>query len=70
MEVVSKAKLLTKREIEVLGWVAQGKSAREIAEILKITKRTIDEHVRSAVKKIGATNRAHAVAIAVRDGII
>ena len=61
---------LTAREIEVLRWVANGKSAREIGEILNITKRTVDEHVQSAVRKLGAVNRTHAVALALRDGII
>ena len=61
---------LTSREIEVLEWVARGKSAWEIGEILNITKRTVDEHVRSSVRKTGAANRTNAVAIALRDGII
>ena len=61
---------LTPREIEVLSWVAQGKSAWEVGEILRIAKRTVDEHVQTAVHKIGAVNRTHAVAIAVRDRII
>jgi len=61
---------LTAREIEVLGWAARGKSAREIAEILQITKRTVDAHVHSAIRKIGAVNRNNAVAIAIRDRIV
>ena len=61
---------LTAREREVLTWVAQGKSAREIAKILRITKRTVDEHVRSAVRKLGALNRTHGVAVALRGGAI
>jgi DNA-binding CsgD family transcriptional regulator len=61
---------LTKREREVLTWVAQGKSAWEIGAILDITKRTVDEHAASAYRKLGAVNRAQAVAIAVRDRII
>ena len=65
-----KAPLLTSREIEVLTWVARGKSAWEIGEILHIAKRTVDEHAQSAVRKIGAVNRAHAVALAIRDMII
>ncbi len=66
----SKPHSLTSREIEVLTWVARGKSAWEIGEILNIAKRTVDEHVQTAVRKVGAVNRAHAVAIAVRDHII
>ena len=65
-----KSDSLTSREIEVLEWVARGKSAWEIGEILNITKRTVDEHAHSAVRKIGAANRTHAVAIAIRDRII
>jgi LuxR family quorum sensing-dependent transcriptional regulator len=61
---------LTTRETEVLTWVARGKSAWEVGEILDIAKRTVDEHVQTAVRKLGAVNRTHAVAIAVRDCII
>lgn len=66
----TKAHMLTAREMEVLTWVARGKSAWEIGEILDIAKRTVDEHAQTAVRKIGAVNRTHAVAIAVRDRII
>lgn len=61
---------LTVRENEVLRWVARGKSAWEIGEILGITKRTVDLHVQTAVRKLGAFNRTHAVALALRDGLI
>ena len=61
---------LTPREIEILAWVARGKSAWEIGAILHIAKRTVDAHANSAVRKMGATNRTHAVAIALRDHII
>ena len=61
---------LTAREIEVLTWVARGKSAWEIGESLNIAKRTVDEHVQTAVRKMGAVNRTHAVALAIRDRII
>lgn len=62
--------VLTPREREVLAWVAQGKSAWEIGEILDIAKRTVDGHAQIAVRKLGAVNRTHAVAIAVRERII
>jgi DNA-binding CsgD family transcriptional regulator len=61
---------LTPREREVLSWAAQGKSASQIGEILRITKRTADEHARRAVRKLGAANRTHAVAIALRERLI
>ena len=55
---------LTPREREILSWVAKGQSAKLISEILNIAKRTVDEHVQTASRKLGATNRAQAVAIA------
>ena len=61
---------LTSREIEVLQWVARGKPAWEIGEILQIKKRTVHEHVQTAVRKMGAANRIHAVAMAIRDRIV
>jgi len=65
---ITKTKL-TPRECEVLRWVANGKSAWEVGEILQITKRTVDEHVQAAVRKLGAANRTHGVAIALRDNL-
>lgn len=61
---------LTPRELEVLGWVAHGKTALEIGDLLGITKRTIDEHVQRVVRKLNAENRTHAVAIALRNKIV
>ena len=61
---------LTPREREVLSWVARGKSAWEIGEILTIAKRTVDEHVQFAMRKLGAANRTQAVAIAIRERLI
>jgi DNA-binding CsgD family transcriptional regulator len=61
---------LTSREIEALTWAARGKSASEIGEILRITKRTVDEHIQAAGRKLNASNRTQAVAIAMRNGLI
>ena len=61
---------LTAREREVLTWAAVGKSAWEIGEILSIAKRTVDEHSQTAMQKLGAVNRAQAVAIAIRCRLI
>ena len=62
--------VLTAREREVLKWVADGKSAWEIGEILDISKRTVDEHVNVAMRKLGAVDPTQAVVIALRDQII
>jgi DNA-binding CsgD family transcriptional regulator len=61
---------LTAREREVLTWIARGKSAWDIGEILNIAKRTVEEHAQTAFRKLNAVNRAQAVAIALRDGHI
>jgi LuxR family quorum sensing-dependent transcriptional regulator len=62
--------LLTAREREILSWVAAGKSAAQISQALKISKRTVDEHSQTAARKLGAANRTQAVAIAMRDRMI
>jgi DNA-binding CsgD family transcriptional regulator len=61
---------ITSREREVLWWAAQGKSALDIADILRITKRTVDEHIQNAARRLGAANRTQAVAIALRERLI
>lgn len=66
----AKYRKLTNREHEVLTWVASGKSAWEIGEILGISKRTVDEHSQTACHKLGAVNRTQAVAIAVHACLI
>lgn len=61
---------LTLREREVLWWAAQGKSAWETGKILRISKRTVDEHTQNAAHKLGAANRTQAVAVALRERLI
>lgn len=61
---------LTPRECEVLVWAACGKSAWDTGEILSIATRTVNEHAQTAARKLGALNRTHAVALAMRDGLI
>jgi DNA-binding CsgD family transcriptional regulator len=53
---------LTRRESEVLQWMAQGKRDKEIAIILGISHRTVSDHVRSVLVKLGVENRTAAVA--------
>jgi LuxR family quorum sensing-dependent transcriptional regulator len=61
---------LTAREREVITWAAQGKSSLEIGKILGITKSTVDHHTQSAAQKLGAINKTHTVALAIRRGVI
>jgi DNA-binding NarL/FixJ family response regulator len=63
----STAARLTRREREVLSLLIVGESQAEIARTLSISPRTVAKHVEHLVLKLGARNRAHAVAIAVRD---
>jgi DNA-binding CsgD family transcriptional regulator len=61
---------LSEREREVVGLVAEGRTAREIADELHIAHDTARTHVRNAMTKLGARSSAHLVAKALGDGII
>ena len=61
---------LTTREREVLTLVARGKSNKEIAKSLRISERTAKFHVTAIFNKLGAENRAQAVAIAAEQHLI
>src|SRR5258705_4767561 len=52
---------LNDREVETLTWVARGKTSAEIAQILGLTKRTVDFHIDNARTKLGAATRTEAV---------
>jgi DNA-binding CsgD family transcriptional regulator len=61
---------LTKREREVLSLLAEGLQLEEIAQRLGIGLETVRTHVRHAGARLGASNRTHAVAIAIRLELI
>ena len=61
---------LTEREIEVLRQVAAGCSNKIVAERLHISEDTVKAHVRSILSKLNASDRTHAVTIAVKRGFI
>lgn len=62
-----KAKLeVTERESEVLYWVANGKTNREIAEILEMSPRTVNKHLEQLFPKLGVENRTAAAGVALR----
>ena len=61
---------LTSRERDVVGLAAQGLTSREIAETLSLSRATVETHFRRAVKRLGARNRAHAIALALTRGEI
>jgi DNA-binding CsgD family transcriptional regulator len=61
---------LTKREIEVLNWVKEGKSSWEISIIISCSKRTVDFHITNIKEKLNAVTRSQAVAVGLKNGII
>jgi DNA-binding NarL/FixJ family response regulator len=61
---------LTRREIEVLRLIAAGNSNKLIADQLSIGEATVKSHVTSVLSKLGANDRAHAVTIGLKRGII
>ena len=62
--------LLSAREVEVVDLMGQGLTNKEISASLGISSETVHAHVKHVFHKLGARNRASAVAIAVRRGII
>jgi DNA-binding response OmpR family regulator len=59
-EVWSKQVDLNEREVETLTWAARGKTSAEIAQILGLSKRTVDFHIDNAREKLGAATRVEA----------
>ena len=57
---------LTRREAEVLLWLARGKSNRDIGQILDVSHRTVNKHLEQIYPKLGVEGRTAAVALAVR----
>jgi DNA-binding CsgD family transcriptional regulator len=62
--------LLRPREREVLTLVAGGRTSAGIALDLELSRNTVESHIRNAVVRLGATNRTHAVVIALGRGEI
>jgi DNA-binding NarL/FixJ family response regulator len=62
--------LLTAREIDVLRLIATGNSNKQIADHLSIGEATVKSHVTNILSKLGANDRAHAVTIGLKRGII
>jgi DNA-binding NarL/FixJ family response regulator len=61
---------LTYREFEVLELIADGLANREIGEKLFLSEETVKSHVKTLLEKLHARTRAHAVAIALRGGLM
>ncbi|MDE3075423.1 MAG: response regulator transcription factor [Chloroflexota bacterium] len=61
---------LTEREIVVLRLLAEGKRNREIAAALRISERTVGNHIANIYSKLGISDRAQAILYAIRHGIV
>ena len=61
---------LSERERECLIWVSEGKTTDEVALILGVSSNTVNSYVAHAIQKFGASNRAMAIATAIRSGMI
>jgi len=61
---------LTSREIEVLEMVADGKTSRQIGDLLFISENTVKNHIRNILDKLGLHSRNEAVLYAIREDLI
>ena len=64
------ARPLSRREREVLGLLALGGDGPQIAAQLVLSPATVRTHVNNAMRKLWARTRAHAIALALRDGLV
>lgn len=61
---------LTDRERECMFWVSEGKTTDDIAVILSVSANTANGYIANAIQKLGSSNRAMAMATAIRSGVI
>jgi len=62
--------MLTERELDVLAGMCEGRSNAEIGRSLFLSEDTVKTHARRLFKKLGAVDRAHAVALGYRWGLV
>lgn len=70
LDPVNGMPLLTAREQQVLELVAQGLSAKEVAQEIEIAPRTVERHIENVRLKTRARNRTHMVTLALESGIL
>jgi len=63
-------RILTPRETEILRMIADGLGNKQIASRLKISGHTVKFHISAILAKLGASNRAEAVNLGIREGLI
>ncbi|CAH0151626.1 Spore germination protein GerE [Peribacillus sp. Bi96] len=62
--------LLSKREVEVLQYLANGLGIKQMAPKMRVSEYTVRDHISSAIRKLGVTHRTEAVAVALRQKMI
>ncbi|MDR2852722.1 MAG: autoinducer binding domain-containing protein [Burkholderiaceae bacterium] len=67
---ITGAPALSDRELEILKWSADGKSAQDIADILKLSKSTVDFHIKNCIVKMKVPNKTAAVVSAALLGLL
>lgn len=68
-EAIDRAPRLTRRELEILRLVSEGRTNREVAEVLWVTTQTVKFHLANVYRKLGLGSRAEAVEWARRHGL-
>jgi len=61
---------LTERQVEILDRIARGEGRPEIARALGVSESTVRSHTKELYKRLGVNERAHAVAVALRESVI
>ncbi len=61
---------LSERQIQVLALVAEGETTRQIARRLNLSTSTVDNYIQAIRARLDAYSRAHAVALALRQGLL
>ncbi|WP_456679816.1 MULTISPECIES: helix-turn-helix domain-containing protein [unclassified Bradyrhizobium] len=61
---------LTQRERQCLGWISEGKTMQDIAQLLGVRPRGVKFHLDNARRNLAALTLPHAVALALRQGLL
>lgn len=61
---------LTRRELEILALIVEGHSSKQVADLLFVSKRTVDFHLDNIYEKLNVTNRMQALQKATRLGLL
>lgn len=61
---------LTTRQTEIMTFMAKGSTSKEIANAIGISTNSVNEHIETIIRKVGATNRTEAIAIALKHQLL